>query len=136
MKLFPGRHETVGHVEAGKTKVVFGNVDLHVLTGFKINGLVVVKLNHQFFDKSGNIFIGNHGAVVFFDTENVLGNMNAHVLTDFQLAGQPDMVQFFLAGKMAQFGGLDIAAAGVDPASALAAGAAAAAGGRQKYVVV
>ena len=87
-----------------------------------------IELKPQLFNKRGDVFIGHDRRIVLFYVEDLVRNTDSHVLLDLQLAGQADVVEFFLAAQVRQLGGKDIPAAFGDFAFAYPAAAFSAAG--------
>jgi hypothetical protein len=107
-------------------------LQLDVAAGAEIDGLSLGQAQRQLLDEGGDVVVGFDRAFPLPDAEHLLGDDDLHVLLDRSLAGQPPALRHLTAGEVRFLGRQHLAAAGLDDALALAAGAAAAAGRGEK----
>src|SRR5690606_39102732 len=103
---------------------------------FKFQSLPFRQLHHKLLDKSSYVVVRDYFAFPLLDTEDLFRDLDLHILANLYLAGQPFMFRYFAAGQVIKLGGQYIATAGQYMTLAHGAGTTAAAGRRQKYVLV
>ncbi len=112
------------------------DVDLDVSAGFEVDLFPGGQLQNKLLDKIGHAVIGFNLADPFFGLKHLRWHFNLHVLLYRHLAGQPVALTALPFGNVGQFRRQDVAAALVHLYQALTAGAAAAAGRRNKDTLV
>ncbi len=136
VELLPGVGIPGGYLKIAERRMVFGNIDLHVCAGPVVKGVVPFKLQNQFFDECGHVFVGNHRGGIFSDVEDLLWNADFHILLNLDLTGQPDVVFLFPATDQGQFRGQNVPTTIFHHAFACPAGALAAAGAGDQNLVI
>src|SRR5690606_31952752 len=102
----------------------FGNVDLDISSGFKIQTFSFRQLDHKLLNKGRHVVVGDHFAFPFFNSEYFFRNPDPHVLFYLYLAGKPDLVLLFGPAEMTYLRGKHLTASVFHHASAFTAGTA------------
>ena len=112
------------------------DVDLDIAAGLEVDLFAFGQLQNKLFDKVGHAVVGFDFADPFLGLKHLGRYFNVHVLLDRHLTGQPIPLAGLSFGNVRQFGGQDVAAPLVHLYQTLTAGAAAAAGRRDKYTLI
>ena len=137
LELVPVGAELRVDVHVGELdRIVLRDVDLDVAARTEIEVFTLGQFHDELLDKGRNVAVRDHLALPLLDAEHGFGNVDFQVLLHLDLTPQTPMILGHFTRNEARFGRQDVAAAFEHLAFAHAARTAAAAGGRQKDVVV
>src|SRR5690606_25890373 len=92
------------NIEIREVDFVRRAFQLYVTTGTEVNVFAFRQLQGQFFNKGGNVRVGNHGGFPLLNAEHLFRNFDDHILLHRHLTGQTPAFTGIAFGEVRFFG--------------------------------